>query len=113
MPPALSPTPKKRQKKKQKIANNKANFKYWTVELKKLRKLHKQEAEEWGLEDEEGSDIDSDSEDDDGDGMSDGENSRGSDEEHVDMGVEETKGEQRPEKELEREEKVRNFCRIL
>lgn len=77
---------------RQKISDNKTKLKHWTGELKKLRKLHQKEAEDWGLEDQH-SDSDSESEDhSDSDDMSDGDEADGAEGGPVEKGVEETKG---------------------
>lgn len=81
---------------RQKISENKMKLKHWTGELKKLRKVHQKEAEEWGLEDEGTDDSDADSDDEASDGEEDGDASDKKEasaaEKYVDRGVEETKG---------------------
>lgn len=48
------------------INTNKANVKHWTAEFKKLRKAHAEEAEHWGLDEEEDGDGDGSDDDDEG-----------------------------------------------
>ena len=74
---------------------------HWTGELKKLRKLHQKEAEDWGLDDQ-----DSDSEDgmsDDGDDSDDGAE-EGGDAAEKETGVEESKGGEGKQQEEEDED---------
>ncbi|CAM9576403.1 unnamed protein product [Ectocarpus sp. 12 AP-2014] len=71
------------------INENKTKLKHWTGELKKLRKTHKKEAEDWGLEDEDEHGV---SDDDDDEGSEDERGEGVTDEDRGDGGVEESKG---------------------
>lgn len=82
----------------QSIAENKTKLKHWTGELKKLRKIHKKEAEDWGLEDEDEHGM---GDDDDDEGSEDERGEGVTDEDRGDGGVEESKGGGEEEEESE------------
>lgn len=107
LPPWFDQTLNVKLDARQSIAENKKTLKHWAGELKKLRKHHAKEAEDWGLDDDDdddsGDDEDGVSGDEDGDGgggggVSDGGDGSGGEKDGAggadseDMGVEETKG---------------------
>ena len=58
------------------IKDNKHTVKHWTSELKKLRELHKKEADDWGLDDDDHDDV-TDGEEEEGDDVNGAEEVKG------------------------------------